>query len=152
MKTILCWLILTAPLWAEQIVGKVVDVHDGDSITVLVDKVQNKIRLDAIDAPEAKQPFGEVSRKALANMVAGKQVEVNFTKRDRYRRIIGRVKVGQTDVNLEQVKKGMAWHFTEHNKEKVYADAQAQAKAKRQGLWVDPKPVAPWEFRKRLKK
>lgn len=141
-----------SPIWAEQIIGKVVDVHDGDTITVLVEKVQHKVRLDAIDAPEAKQPFGEASRKALANKVAGKVVTVNFTKRDRYRRILGTVMVGDEEANLAQVSSGMAWHYAEFNKGKVYADAQVRAKAKRLGLWADANPVAPWDFRAAQKK
>lgn len=149
MRIFLLVLSFCADLLADQLTGRVVDVHDGDSITVLVDKVQHKIRLDGIDAPEAKQAFGEASRKALATMVAGKTVSVDWSKRDRYQRIIGRVTVGGTEVNLKQVSSGMAWHFTEYSKDQRYADAQAEAKSKRLGLWVDPQPVAPWEFRKK---
>lgn len=153
MKTFFAFaLMCLLPLAAEQLTGKVVDVHDGDSLTLLVEKVQHKVRLDGIDAPEAKQAFGEVSRKALASMVAGKQVTVDWKKRDRYHRIIGQVKIGSTDVNLKQVATGMAWHFTEYNKDKSYADAQVQAKEKKLGLWVDPQPVAPWDFRQNQKK
>jgi endonuclease YncB( thermonuclease family) len=152
MKLILAAALCFCPAWAEQIKGKVVNVHDGDTITLLADNTQHKIRLDAIDAPESKQAFGEASRKALAALVAGKQVTVDWTKRDRYQRIIGQVKIGSTEVNLKQVATGMAWHFTEYSKDKRYADAQTEAKEKKIGLWVDPQPVAPWEFRKNQKK
>jgi micrococcal nuclease len=138
--------------FADQITGKVVDVHDGDTITLLVEKTQHKIRLDAIDAPEAKQAFGEASRKSLAKLVAGKQVTVTFTKRDRYKRILGTVTVGGVEANFAQVSSGMAWHFRDYNKEQRYALAQEKAREQKLGLWVDKAPVAPWDFRKAAKK
>lgn len=136
-------------LFADQITGKVVDVHDGDTITLLVNKEQHKVRLDAIDAPETKQAFGETSRKALAKIVAGKMVTVEFKKRDRYKRILGTVTCGGLEANLAQVSSGMAWHYADFNKAKKYADAQALARAQKLGLWIDKAPVAPWDFRKK---
>ena len=152
MKIIYTMFLLACTAVADQLVGKVVDVHDGDSITVLVDKVQYKVRLDGIDAPEAKQAFGEASRKSLAAIVAGKNVTLTWSKKDRYGRTLGKVAAAGVDVNLTQVKAGMAWHFTSYNKEQKYADAQADAKAKKLGLWVDQKAIAPWEFRKQAKR
>jgi micrococcal nuclease len=137
---------------AHELRGKVVGVHDGDTMTLLVDKVEHKIRLDAIDAPEAKQAFGEASRKSLAAMIAGKQAVVEWQKKDRYGRIIGRVSVGGTEVNVLQVAYGMAWHFKEYNKEARFANAESTARQRKIGLWQDAAPVAPWEFRKQVKK
>ena len=72
--------------------GKVVAVADGDTIKILdSNNVQHKVRLTGIDAPEKSQPFGSVSRKHLASMVAGKNVRVEFSKNDRYGRILGKV-------------------------------------------------------------
>lgn len=90
--------------------GVVVGVADGDTITVLDDeRQQHKIRLAGIDAPEKKQSFGQKSKASLSSMVFGKSVTVEWTKRDRYRRIIGLVLVDGVDSNLKQVKAGMAW-------------------------------------------
>lgn len=146
-NVIFTMLLLPFTAVADQLVGKVVDVHDGDTITVLVNTKQYKVRLDGIDAPEAKQAFGEVSRKSLAAMVAGKDVTVTWTEKDHWGRTLGKVSAAGLDANLAQVKAGMAWHFTEYNKEQKYADAQTDAKAKKLGLWVDKEPMAPWEFR-----
>lgn len=52
--------------------GKVVSIHDGDTITILQDKQQIKVRLFGIDAPELKQPYGKKSKQFLANLIAGK--------------------------------------------------------------------------------
>ena len=143
---------------AETLMGVVVGIADGDTITVLdAERQQHKIRLAGIDAPEKKQPFGQKSKASLSSMVFGKRVTVEWTKRDRYRRIIGLVLINGVDSNLEQVKAGMAWWYRQYAKEQTtpqraaYETAENQAKAGRVGLWVDANPVAPWEFRHRKK-
>ncbi len=139
---------------ADTLTGKVVKVADGDTITVLDNNTQHKIRLQGIDAPERKQPFGNASRKHLARLVAGKTVTVNWDKRDRYSRIVGFVLVDGQDVNLVQVKAGMAWFYRYYQRElssedrRRYATAENQARTDRLGLWQDKNPMPPWEFRR----
>ncbi len=88
----------------------VVHVADGDTITVLdAGKVQHKVRLAGIDAPEKAQPFGQRSRESLADLVAGRTVIVETHKKDRYGRYVGKVILNSRDVNLEQIRRGMAW-------------------------------------------
>lgn len=139
---------------AETITGQVVGVADGDTITVLdADKVQHKIRLAGIDAPEKKQAFGNRSKESLSDLVFDKTVNVETDKRDRYRREIGKVLVNGRDVNLVQVERGMAWFYRQYQREqspndrKLYEAAEDAAKAGRRGLWRDTDPVPPWEFR-----
>ncbi len=93
------FLLLAAPIaFAASLTGKVAKVADGDSITILENtNAQHRIRLQGIDAPERKQPFGNASRKHLASLVAGKTVTVQWAKRDRYRRIVGFVIVDGHD-------------------------------------------------------
>ena len=80
---------------------------DGDTLYVLdTNYKQHKIRLARIDAPERKQAYGLASRKHLASIVAGKQVTIEYQKRDRYRRILGKVLLDGIDACLEQVKAG----------------------------------------------
>ncbi len=138
---------------ADTLTGKVVKVADGDSITVLDNTdTQHRIRLQGIDAPERGQPYGNASREHLANLVAGKTVTVKWAKRDRYGRIVGFVIVDGQDVNLAQVKAGMAWFYRYYQKElsrenrKLYA--QAEARANEKGLWQDKNPMPPWEHRR----
>ncbi len=128
---------------------------DGDSITVLDStNTQHRIRLQGIDAPERKQAFGDASRKHLASLVAGKEVTVKWAKRDRYRRIVGFVIVDGQDVNLAQVKAGMAWFYQYYQKElsaenrKLYAQAEDQARSNKMGLWRDKHPMPPWKWRR----
>lgn len=141
---------------AEVLTGRVVGVYDGDTITVLDDtNTQHKIRLAGIDAPERKQAFGNSSKKMLSNLVFGKTVNVNWNKRDRYGRPVGKIMIEGVDVNLEQIKDGLAWFFRKYQNELspedrlIYLHAEEYAKENRLGLWVYPDPVPPWEFRKR---
>jgi endonuclease YncB( thermonuclease family) len=99
---------------AEMLVGQVVGVSDGDTITLISeDKSQHKIRLAGIDAPEKAQAFGQASKQSLSEMVFNKEVTVLWTKRDRYQRLVGKVLMNDMDVCLEQIKRGMAWHYKE---------------------------------------
>ena len=139
---------------ADTITGQVVGVTDGDTITVLdADKVQHKIRLAGIDAPEKKQAFGNRSKESLSDLVFDKTVSVETDKRDRYRREIGKVLVNGQDVNLVQVERGMAWFYRQYQREqspndrKLYEAAEDAAKAGKRGLWRDSEPVPPWDFR-----
>ncbi len=140
---------------AETINGRVVGVSDGDTLTVVDESHQQfKIRLSGIDAPEKGQPFGSRAKESLSEMVFSKQVVVESSKEDRYRRKVGKVQHAGMDVNLEQVKRGMAWHYTAYAKElapadrEAYANAEAKAKAQRRGLWRENTPSAPWEVRR----
>ena len=131
---------------------KVVGVHDGDTITGLdKDQKQFKIRLDAIDAPELGMPFGQASRKALSEKVFGKQVEVIVKTKDRYGRTVGHVLLDKRDINLEMLEAGMAWHYAHYDHNKRLGEVEKEARRNRIGLWSDPNPVAPWDYRKAKK-
>jgi endonuclease YncB( thermonuclease family) len=131
--------------------AKVVKIADGDTITVLLDKTQHKIRLEGIDAPEKGQPFGTKARQTLGAKIAGQTVRIDWKKRDRYGRIAGRVYLGDRDISLEMVHDGMAWHFKRYSKEAALAEAEREARKERRGLWADKEPVPPWEWRKERK-
>ncbi len=133
------------------LVGRVVGVHDGDTITVLTDgKKSSKIRLNGIDAPETKQPFGARAKEELSGLVFGKTVEVTVQATDRYGRTVGRVRIGDVDVNLAMVRAGMAWWYRAYARgDKALEAAEAEARASRRGLWSEKDPTPPWEWRKK---
>ena len=131
--------------------GKVVRVADGDTITILREHEQVKVRLVEIDAPERRQAFGNRSRQALARMVQGKQVEVREQGTDRYGRTLGRVYQAGLDVNAEMVRIGLAWVYVRYAKDQSLYQVEAEARAQRRGLWADKEPVPPWEWRQKAK-
>ena len=146
------------------ITGIVVSVTDGDTIKVLdQNSVQHKVRLTGIDAPERGQPFGQASKKYLAALVSGKEVFVESNKNDRYGRVLGKVWVqpadcsscGKTlDANHAQLLAGMAWWYRYYAKQQSpedrgrYESAEDEAKVRRRGLWSDPDPMNPYDWRK----
>jgi endonuclease YncB( thermonuclease family) len=151
-------LFLTFNLNAATLQGKVVNVADGDTLTVLDDKkTQHKIRLQGIDAPEKSQPFGQKSKQSLSQLVHSKMVTVEFEKKDKYGRTVGKVLLNDTDVCLEQIKLGMAWHYKKYASEQpktdreIYAQAEQLAKSQAIGLWRDKNPMPPWDFRQQTK-
>ena len=139
---------LLLALNAQAFTGKVVSVADGDTITVLRDRTQVKVRLLEIDAPEKAQAFGTKSKESLSEMCFGKTAELADKGKDRYGRTLARVTCDGVDANAEQVKRGMAWVYDRYITDKTLYAVQEEAKAERRGLWHDDKPVPPWEWRK----
>jgi len=135
----------------EELTGKVIRVSDGDTITLLLpdSKMQEKVRLAGIDAPESPQDFGQRARKFLQDFIGGETAKVEYDGRDQYGRIVGVVFVDGKNINLEMVKCGLAWHYVAFARNNTQlAEAQAEAQRKRRGLWVQPNPIPPWEFRR----
>jgi endonuclease YncB( thermonuclease family) len=140
---------------ADTLQGRVVGVADGDTVTVLdSSNMQWKIRLMGIDAPEKKQAFGNKSKDHLSGLIFNKNVTVEYSKKDKYGRTVGKILVDGVDANLEQVKAGMAWHYKQYQKEQTmddrisYADAEDVARSGKFGLWIDTDPIPPWYWRK----
>ena len=127
--------------------AKVVKISDGDTITILQDKQQIKVRLFGIDAPELKQPYGKKSKQFLANLIAGEVVEVEENGKDRYKRTIGTIYLNGADINAQMVENGYAWAYRKFSKK--YTAHESKAKSQRIGLWRDKEPTPPWEWRKR---
>ncbi|MNJ62283.1 Endonuclease YhcR precursor [compost metagenome] len=129
--------------------GQAVRVLDGDTIEVLSGSNRNiRVRLANIDAPEKSQPFGQKSKQHLTALVAGKTVEVVDLGGDQYGRRIGRVLVDGREANVEQVRSGLAWVYSRYNHDGQLPSLENSARSQRLGLWVDPNPQAPWEFRR----
>ena len=128
--------------------GKVTRITDGDTARVLDDdKGEHTIRLNGIDTPERRQPFGTKARDRLAELTLGKTVTVHVIDRDKYGRSIARIEVEGQDVGHTLVAEGMAWHYVRYSDDAALAAAERDARAARRGLWADPEPVPPWEWR-----
>ena len=139
---------------AATFVGKVVGISDGDTIKVLdSNKKEHKIRLMGIDAPEKSQAFGAASKQALSNYIYQKEVTVEYKKKDRYQRILGKVILDKQDICLAMISDGMAWHYKDYEKEQsktdrdLYSQSELKARQAKIGLWIEKHPVSPWIFR-----
>lgn len=156
-KLIVLILIISAAVTAEArlVRGTVVAVIDGDTITVRNYRGLERIRLIAIDAPEREQAYGAESRTGLLRMLFGKTVRVVWKRRDRNGRIVGRVLLNRQDFGLAQVQEGRAWYWGVYARSLTpsvrarYERAAREARAGRAGLWAEPNPTPPWEFRRK---
>jgi endonuclease YncB( thermonuclease family) len=130
----------------------VIEVYDGDTLTLLVDEngseKRYKVRFYGIDAPEADQEYGITSRDALREKILGEKVRVEVISVDRYGRSVGKVMLGGRYINLEMVSEGNAWYYADYaSGERDLENAQNQARSRRQGLWYKNNPLPPWEYR-----
>ena len=135
--------------------AKVVKITDGDTVIVLDDNKQTlKIRLAGIDAPERGQPFGKAAGKFLATLINQQTVCVNWYKHDKYQRLVGVIIHEGEDINLAMVTSGYAWHSKKYQHEQseedrvIYDDAEKQARSDVIGLWSQPDPMTPADWRK----
>lgn len=127
--------------------GRVVAVHDGDTLTVLLRGERVSVRLDEIDAPELGQAHGRESRNALARLCYGRRAAVREQGRDKYGRVLARVECDGIDANAEQVRRGYAWFYRQYGHDPLLRDLETAARGRRVGLWAGAAPVPPWEFR-----
>ncbi|MGP6533668.1 thermonuclease family protein [Ornithobacterium rhinotracheale] len=128
---------------------KVIGISDGDTVKLLIDGHEQKVRLAHIDCPEKKQAFGNVAKKAISDLIFGKNVYLVWNgERDRYGRLIAEI-ITEDGINVNKllVKKGLAWHFKKYSKNQDYAQLEIEARQNKVGLWVDPNPIPPWIFR-----
>jgi endonuclease YncB( thermonuclease family) len=131
--------------------GRVLEVADGDTLTILgADGQRHIVRLADIDAPEPAQRFGAASRRSLAALCGGKTAQVENRGLDREGRALGWVSCAGINANGEQVRRGMAWVDAPHvHPSSALYTLQADARLARRGLWRDRRPVAPWVWRAR---
>ena len=140
---------------AESIRATVTEITDGDTINArLPDGFEHAIRLAGIDAPESAQAFGAQSTAHLAELVSGKVVMLQCSGDRSYGRMICKILLPSgEDVCLDQVKAGMAWQYKQYQDEQsaadrtTYAATECTAMKASVGLWSDPHPVQPQDFR-----
>ena len=128
--------------------AKVIEVLDGDTVLIKRPSGLLKIRLAEIDAPEKAQIFGDTSKRSLSDMVMGKQVKIISQTMDQYGRMVAHLNVDGLDVNAEQIRRGMAWEYSNFHSNKTLIALQNEAKQVPRGLWAQGHPIPPWEWRK----
>ncbi len=151
---LLLWLALL-PLPARNLstqpfAARVVSVADGDTLTVLYNRQQIRIRLYGIDCPEPGQPFHRRATQRTGELVHGRTVTVRPESGDRYGRLVAWILLpGGRSLNEILVAEGLAWHYRRYApREKRLARLEEEARDARRGLWQDPRPVPPWEWRR----
>lgn len=112
-----------------------------------------RVRLEGVDAPERSQPFANQSRNSLRALTSGGVLRIEPRRTDSYGRTVAKVFVGEKDLGLEQIRRGLAWHYRFYAKDQAPADrfayerAEGEARRTGLGLWQQKNPVPPWRFR-----
>ena len=127
-----------------------VGVKDGDTFELLRDgKTTLTVRLLGVDTPEKNQAYGQRARQFASDLAFGKTVKLIEHNKDRYGRTVGTIILPDgRSLNEELVREGYAWHYKAYSKDKSLENLEADARRFKRGLWQDPNPVAPWDFRK----
>jgi len=142
------FVVIASFIQSQTLTGKVIAVTDGDTIVLLVETQQYKIRLNGIDCPEKKQAFGSQAKQFTSERVYGQSVRAVVKDKDRYGRLVCDIYLPNGEkLNEEIVRNGFAWHYKKYSKDKKLAGLEIQARNNRLGLWSDPNPIPPWEYR-----
>ena len=138
--------------------GKISKVVDADTVVIQTDQgFKHKVRLLGIDAPEIKQVYGKDAARYLSNLILGKSLVVIGSKKDRYKRLLGKLVLDGYDINLILVKNGMAWHYKRYKSSQdkkdqfLYSNAEKYAEVNKLGLWSKNSPISPWQWRENNK-
>ena len=150
------FVVLLALLWLpsplvqapQQLTGRVVAVHDGDTISVRTSRGTEHVRLADIDCPEIGQPHASQAKDFTSRLAFGHDVSIESRGLDQYNRVIGRLDVDGTDVSEALVRAGLAWVYTRGVADHVLSEVERSARARRIGLWADVSPVPPWTWRR----
>ncbi|MCX2740135.1 thermonuclease family protein [Pontibacter anaerobius] len=128
---------------------KVVGIKDGDTIVLLRNGKEETVRLYGVDTPEKNQAYGQRAKQYTSELVFGKTVRLIVNNTDRYGRTVGTIILPDgRSLNEELVRNGYAWHYKAYSKDQNLANAEVDARRFKRGLWQDPNPIAPWDFRK----
>jgi endonuclease YncB( thermonuclease family) len=156
LRTLVLALLLMAQVAAfgeDAIRVRVTGVIDGDTINVRDPRGRTAtVWIDGIAAPERRQAYAARSKYSLRGLVNMRTILIVPRTIDERGRIVGKVLLGDLDIGLEQVRRGMAWYddaadFDDSREREAYEDAQERAREERLGLWQAERPVAPWDYR-----
>ncbi|WP_169309117.1 thermonuclease family protein [Desulforhopalus sp. IMCC35007] len=123
---------------------------DGDSLKVSNEKKTYEIRLYGIDAPEYDQPYASEAKGMVKNIALDQQVQIIPVEWDKYNRLVAIVNIGQSSVNSELLRNGLAWYYPRYCTMRVcgvWKETAKEARNKRKNIWSQKKPVAPWRWK-----
>jgi micrococcal nuclease len=146
LRYVIWILLIPAPLFGWE--GKVVDVSDGDSITVLSENRRVQVHLAAVDCPELNQAWGKEAKQFTSYLVNGKRVVVWRAYEVPDGKYFAFVFTENINLNKALLRAGLAWHYREYSRDPLLTALEMEARVEKKGLWSDPNPLPPWEFRK----
>jgi endonuclease YncB( thermonuclease family) len=151
------FLLVSGSATAGTLFGTVSEIHDGDTITIICLKRPLMVHLAGTVAPEKEQPYSEVARQHLSDLILNKEVVVESSGLGENMLIVGRVFLKESDVGAQMLRDGAAWYdkpydtiLTEEQRQ-LYSACEQAARSERRGIWQDQNPLPPWEFKAGLR-
>lgn len=146
---VLCLWVLLLPVLANAWDGKVVTVTSGDTITVVKDGQPIDLGLAGVDCPEKDQPFGLEAKEFTLNLIANKNVKIWPAGTDRNGQVLAFIFASDKNLNRELLSAGLAWHYKAYSRDPQLAKLEFNARSKKIGIWSQPNPTAPWDWRQK---
>lgn len=147
-RRLLLLLLLCTPVLAQTFTARVIRVIDGDTLAVISGNTETRVRLAECDAPESTQPFGRNAAQFTSSIALDHTVTVYVQDKDRYGRSIAHIVTDQgLDVSTELIRAGFAWWYRQYSRNPTLGTLEAQAHCAHRGLWIDPNPTPPWDWR-----
>lgn len=134
--------------------GTVINVIDGDTITVITKSEKLKIRLAEIDAPEKDQPYGLTAKKKLQEKILDRNITIQKKTIDRYGRLVAKVFLDERDIIKEMIAEGHVWVYKKYLDDYSLEDIQKSAHNNQVGIWslIPTEQIPPWEWRQSKRK
>lgn len=133
-------------VYAAEFRADVFRVIDGDTLEVRHHGRSERIRVEGIDCPELKQPYGKEAKRAVMALVIGSPVTLKTYGRSHDGALRADVFL-QNGRRLSQIllEEGLAWKVATTGSSG--GDGEGEARYAKRGLWADPNPTPPWKFR-----
>jgi len=159
MRRILAFIVLIlgvlaalSDLSAAEVVAKVISVEEGDRLTIRHGGRTKTIYVKDIDCPQLTQPYGKHAKRVTASYVANRDVVIRGLSADKQKRLSAEVLLHDgRSLGRELLKEGMAWWKRSPSADQRLELLEELARASGKGLWSDPKPIPPWEWKQQAK-
>lgn len=136
------------PQAGSELRGTVVQVKDGDSMTLRAGGDNVGVRVFGVDCPERGMPFSARAKSFTTGLVGNREVTVVVHDVDRYGRVVGDLKLDDgRSLARELLREGLAWYYRRYANDPEYEKLESEARAAKRGLWSEPNPIPPWKFR-----
>ena len=138
-------------LYSQTYTGKVIGIKDGDTVVVLDSlNYQTTLRLAEVDCPEKSQAFGTRAKQFTSDEIYLKQVKYIVTDIDRYGRSIAKIYYDNNKYLSEEIiRNGFGWQYKKYSTSKLLAKLEEEARKNKRGLWIDPNPIYPSDWRRK---
>jgi endonuclease YncB( thermonuclease family) len=151
---LLCMALTALPVIAQNVIATVVEVAEADVLVVKDAQGEQRVRLFAVDAPESAQPYAPEAKAWVVQQALNKDVLLTFkesaeeAEEDALPLVVAVLPDGQ-NLNETLVVLGYAWAYDRHIMSARLKDLQVKAMQAKKGLWQDPAPLAPWDYREK---